>query len=294
MVLHGVRRVGLMLTGMLAFCWLAFAGTAAALPAGCTQGGPTATCTYAAQGETAFIVPTGVTSISATAVGAQGRSDFFNTGSGGLGAQATAMIAVTPGETLYLQVNVLGGRGGSTSRPTQLGGNGGGESDVRTCPAVGTCAGTTLASRLLVAGGGGGVGSFGPNGGNAGTPSPAGDGGSPASGFDAGGGTGATATAAGTGGGGVEGHSPEVTAIPRAGPAALVQTRGWISARVAAGAARDGSAAGVVGAEVSIGITAAAAGAAPATQTHRSRVRRFRRPPRARRRRSGSPSRRRR
>ena len=205
MILHGVRRVGLMLTGVLAFCGLAFAGPAAALPASCTQGGPTATCTYTSLGESSFIVPAGVTSITATAVGAQGRSDFFNNGSGGLGAQATATIAVTPGETLYLEVNVLGGRGGSTTRPVQLGGNGGGESDVRTCPAVGTCAGTTLASRLLVAGGGGGAGSFGPNGGNAGAPSPAGDGGSPASGFNAGGGTGATATTAGTGGGGVEG-----------------------------------------------------------------------------------------
>lgn len=205
MILPGVRPVALLLTVALAFCGLAFAGTAAALPAGCSQGGPTATCTYTAQGETAFVVPAGVTSVTATVVGAQGGTSFVGGASGGLGAQATGTIAVTPGESLFLEVNVLGAGGGRQNGGFQVAGNGGGESDVRTCSAAGTCAGTTLASRLLVAGGGGGQGTFAPNGGNAGTPGPAGDGGTGGGRLNGAGGTGATAAAPGTGGAGTDG-----------------------------------------------------------------------------------------
>lgn len=142
---------------------MAFAGSAAAYAAGCSQSGTTVTCTYTAGGETPLVVPFGVSSMNATVVGAQGGNDFLGDGAGGLGAQARGTIGVTSGETLYLQVDVLGGRSGQDNGGIALAGNGGGESDVRTCPAAGTCAsGTTLGSRLLVAGGGGGIGTSGP------------------------------------------------------------------------------------------------------------------------------------
>lgn len=51
-----------------------------------------------------FVVPTGVTQVTAAAFGAQGGSMIS-----GLGGSATATLAGTPGETL---VNV-GGEGGS-------------------------------------------------------------------------------------------------------------------------------------------------------------------------------------
>ena len=180
----------------------------AALPANCTQSGTTVTCTYTAGGESQFTVPQGVNSITATAVGAQGGTSFATDTPGGLGAQATGSLAVTPGQTLYLEVGVLGGAGGATNDGFVLGGPGGGESDVRTCSATGTCSsGSTLGSRLLVAGGagGGGLASPGGNGGNAGTTGAAGNGtnGGPSpDGAGGVGGTGATQSAPGTGGAG--------------------------------------------------------------------------------------------
>lgn len=170
------------------------AGSAAADSSGCSQSGSNVTCTYTAQGESQFVVPAGVSSLTATVVGAQGQ------GPGGLGAEASGTLAVTPGATLYAEVDVLGASG--------YGDRGGGESDLRTCSATGTCAsGGTLDSRLLVAGGGGGGGGGGSSpdaaGGNAGTtgaagsgsPGPAGEGGAVSDG-----GTGATQSAPGTGG----------------------------------------------------------------------------------------------
>jgi len=48
----------------------------AALPAGCTAASGTVTCTYTASGQTQFTVPPGVSSLTATVVGAQGGADF--------------------------------------------------------------------------------------------------------------------------------------------------------------------------------------------------------------------------
>src|ERR1700729_2317241 len=103
MISHGAGRVGLVLgrahggavrlcaatAGALAVCAVAFAGSAAAFPAGCSQSGTTVTCTYSARGETAFVVPGGVSTLTATAVGAQGGADSFSGVAGGLGAVAT-------------------------------------------------------------------------------------------------------------------------------------------------------------------------------------------------------------
>jgi len=177
-------------------------------PSGCTESATTVTCQDTLPGESTFTVPPGVTSITATAVGADGGQETVFNGGGGSGAVATGTLAVTPGETLYLEVDVLGGAPGQAGG-VALAGAGGGESDVRTCSASGPCSsGTSLASRLLIAGGGGGagVGSL-PDSGNAGTPSPGSDG---AGGFltgtpSADPGTGATLTAPGTGGAGCGG-----------------------------------------------------------------------------------------
>src|SRR5262249_21659833 len=105
-----------------------------ALPAHCTQSGTTVTCTYTAGGEAPFPVPPGVNSVTATATGAQGGAGYANQFPGGLGATASGTVSVTPGQTLYLEVGVLGGDGGRDNTGFLLGGPGGGESDVRTCP----------------------------------------------------------------------------------------------------------------------------------------------------------------
>src|SRR5215475_6305143 len=62
---------------------------APALPTGCTQSGSTVTCAYTSAGEHQFAVPSGITSVTATAVGGQGGEDFGLGEPGGLGAIAT-------------------------------------------------------------------------------------------------------------------------------------------------------------------------------------------------------------
>ena len=199
--------------GVFAVCAVAFVGTASAYPAGCSQSGTTVTCTYTSGGQTAFVVPFGVSSINATVVGAQGSVGYAGGDAGGLGATAAGTVAVTSDETLYLEVDALGGGGGRDDTGFLLGGNGGGESDVRTCAASGPCSsGTTLGSRLLVAAGGGGSsvvsgGGYGGVGGNAGTTgsgSTGQNGGTPPAGT---GGGGATQSVPGTGGTGANGGS---------------------------------------------------------------------------------------
>lgn len=163
------------------------AGTAAAaLPSACSQSAPgaTVTCTYSTVGETTFTVPSGVTQLTVTAIGAPGGSGGVYPGLsdpaavGGSGAEVTATIAVTPSSTLYVEVGGAGGNGtggtdcqagtaganggglGGVSRcETGSGGGGGGASDLRTTPAAeGGLTGGAGDPRLVVAGGGGGGG----------------------------------------------------------------------------------------------------------------------------------------
>jgi hypothetical protein len=126
--------------------------------------------------EQSFTVPAGVTSISVQAVGGAGASgDGASGGVGGVGAIVTGDLAVTPGETLYVEVGGdgsgdaggfaggfngggVGGNNGQTESFAVGAGGGGGASDVRTCSVSASCAGGTLSSRLIVAGGGGGGG----------------------------------------------------------------------------------------------------------------------------------------
>ncbi len=106
-------------------------------------------------------VPTGVTEMTAVALGAQGGCSM-----GGLGGEATATFPVTPGETISVYVGgagacgtagmLPGGFNGGGDKYTDsgdfwLGASGGGASDVRR-------GGTALANRVIVAGGGGGAG----------------------------------------------------------------------------------------------------------------------------------------
>ena len=109
-----------------------------------------------------FPVPGGVSLIKISAWGAEGRQ---NAGGvlGGLGGFATGILAVTPGQTLFVcvggggNISAMGGfnGGGNAGTSTSLlgvgGGGGGGASDVR----VG---GSSLSHRVIVAAGGGGAG----------------------------------------------------------------------------------------------------------------------------------------
>ncbi len=149
----------------------AFAGSAVALPAGCSQSGITVACVFSYTGRArAFVVPAGVRWIVVDARGAAGRgSGGGSVGkaiAGGLGARVRGTLAVTPGASL--QVNVggqsvegstgpggwNGGGGVAGFGEPQGAGGGGGASDVRD-------GSDTLADRLLVAGGGGGAGGYG-------------------------------------------------------------------------------------------------------------------------------------
>jgi hypothetical protein len=130
-----------------------------------------------------FVVPAGVTRIAVTAAGAAGGPDCYGR-KGGKGASVSAMLDVTPGETLVISVGreggtpvnvggycTIGGNGGFNgggaggTSPYYGGGGGGGASDVRKD-------GTALGDRVLVAagGGGGGGGSGGGEGGAGGNP----------------------------------------------------------------------------------------------------------------------------
>lgn len=114
-----------------------------------------------------FVVPSGVTTITIKAWGAQGG--MYNSGWGaGKGGYSTGTLNVSPGEILYIYV---GGQGNSSGSNVQVSGgfngggyargytsgafagSGGGASDVRS-------SGNALANRVIVAGGGGGAGGY--------------------------------------------------------------------------------------------------------------------------------------
>ncbi len=161
MVRSAGRRVGVTVAavGLAAGIWLvAAAGTASA-------DSVSFSCTGAAQ---TWTVPAGVTSATFDLFGAKGgggTGSGVQQASGGLGGETTATIAVTPGETIQINVGCAGGSsatghlnggfgggggactGGCNTAPV---GAGGGASDVRQ-------GGTALANRVLVAGGGGGA-----------------------------------------------------------------------------------------------------------------------------------------
>lgn len=106
-------------------------------------------------GNQSFVVPTGVTTVTADCYGS--AAGYFDASTGDVarpfGGRATGSFAVTPGETLTV---VVGGFNDTAGQPGFNGGgrggtSGGGATDVRRGAAA-------LADRLIVAGGGGGSG----------------------------------------------------------------------------------------------------------------------------------------
>ncbi|MDG1913732.1 MAG: glycine-rich protein [Crocinitomix sp.] len=99
-----------------------------------------------------YVVPGGVTSVEMDLYGAAGYGDL------GLGGRCKAELAVSPGETLIINVGGSGGtgtggfNGGGAAGGSASYGGGGGASDVRQ-------GGAALGNRIIVAGGGGGSGS---------------------------------------------------------------------------------------------------------------------------------------
>ncbi len=155
---RGVRRGLIAAAAVLAVpLWvLGMAGAAAG--ASCASGAASFSVTG---GEQCYTVPVGYTFVRVDAVGALGEA--AQGVSGGFGAVTGGVLPVSPGETLYVEV---GGPGASSGGGFNGGGNGGGggASDVRTCPRAPlscTGGGSSLGSRLLVAGGGGAAGGTG-------------------------------------------------------------------------------------------------------------------------------------
>jgi hypothetical protein len=174
-------------------------------------------CTGSAQ---SWVVPANVTSATFDVLGAQGGVGDDGqldrpSAPAGLGGHTTATIAVTPGETIQINVGCAGsdslgatapgGFGGSPGGNGGIGGDlgtgggGGGSSDVRQ-------GGTALTNRVVVAGGGGGSGGANGVSSTATEVGGGGDGGGTAgvdgvSSANAGGGGGGTQLANGAGGG---------------------------------------------------------------------------------------------
>ncbi len=123
---------------------------------------------YTAAGSYTYTVPAGCSSVSVDVRGAQGGS-YNTTGVGGKGGRVEAVLAVTPGQILYVYVGGAGGGGSCGSAGSSTGGEaggaggcsgggsgGGGGSDIRTSISGGATGTTSLASRVVVGGGGGG------------------------------------------------------------------------------------------------------------------------------------------
>ena len=116
-------------------------------------------------GTQTWVVPAGVYSVVVDAKGAQGGTPSCNSGStGGNGGRVQASLAVTPGQTLYINI------GGTTTTPN-AGWNGGGQGGTVSCNSFCQSAGggggtdlriggQNLNNRVIVAGGGGGGGSW--------------------------------------------------------------------------------------------------------------------------------------
>ncbi len=163
----------LAIVGSLVVWAVALAGSAVALPLNCPLVGSRVTCTFSFTGaEQTFVVPSGISSVQISAVGAPGSSAST---AGGAGGTARAELSgLTSGSTLYVEVGGPGqayasstggggwnggGASGQGLQSVLAAGGGGGASDVRTVSCGSSCAAggaaASLASRLVVAGGGG-------------------------------------------------------------------------------------------------------------------------------------------
>ncbi len=164
----------------------------------------TVSCEYTG-GAQSWTVPQGVTQATFTLYGAEGGASSSGE-SGGLGAQVTATLAVSPGTVLQVDVGQGGGTNDAASTFNGGGpgaggaGDGGGGSDVRGQAADGSY---PVTSDLLAAGGGGGAGQDGSSsGGPGGNADSSGAQGQGAFGILTGGGGGGAGTDMAPGGGG--------------------------------------------------------------------------------------------
>jgi hypothetical protein len=149
-------------------------GVATDLAGAASPPGGSTTVDYSGTQQT-FTVPVGVATLHVVAVGGSGGPSVgcFFPPCGGAAAQATADVAVTPGQVLYVEVGQnastsaggwngggAGGQGVFTGNPRDnSGGGGGGASDVRSVAAATSDPSADLNSmnsRLVVAAGGGG------------------------------------------------------------------------------------------------------------------------------------------
>lgn len=96
-----------------------------------------------------YTVPSCVTAMTVAAYGAEGVSVGSSNFAPGKGGLAAGVIQVMPGQVLNIYVGGQSGYNGGGLG--QIGGNGGGATDIR-------IGGITLADRVMVAGGGGGAG----------------------------------------------------------------------------------------------------------------------------------------
>jgi IPT/TIG domain-containing protein len=152
----GVRAVVAVVIGL--FVWLAAAARASAEE-------PVVRTFNPISAEQTFVVPAGVTEINVQAIGGKGGRTR-----GGSAAEVNAEVAVTPGETLYIEVGgsasgASGGFNGGGGGGSTFGGGGGGASDIRRAP---RSAGLSPGTRFIVAAGGGGEGTGRAFGGDAG------------------------------------------------------------------------------------------------------------------------------
>jgi hypothetical protein len=194
-----------------------------------SAGPPPVTTTITAAGETAYVVPAGVTAIGVTVVGSGGGAQHGGqiAGAAGQGASVHADIPVTAGTTLYAEVGNNSGTGGGGSSP--YGAFGGGESALQTCSGCTYTATPATDPRLIVAGGGGGGG----EGGSAGA-GPAG--GSAAGGAGPGaGGNGTDSSAQSPGGNGGLAATNATAAIGVASPACGAANNGTVGSPGAGG-----------------------------------------------------------
>lgn len=150
--------------------FLAVVASTMLIPKAASAAGPQVTTFNFTGREQTYTVPSGLTAVTIVATGAAGGEPSSNIPAGG-GAVVSAVVPVTPGEVLYVEVGGLGrqpaggfnGGGTGTSYLMTNWFGGGGASDVRTLPRSDS---GSLNSRLIVAGGGGAA----PFGGGAGQP----------------------------------------------------------------------------------------------------------------------------
>ena len=107
--------------------------------------------------EQCYRVPPGVTSVHIVAVGARPLLGEGPDPRSGFGATVTADVPVSPGQVLYVEVDIDQERFRTEDRPDD-GSRGGGASDVRTCQVPCELTGRRGSDRRLVVAGGGGAG----------------------------------------------------------------------------------------------------------------------------------------